>query len=98
MQQIKVLQNKYRQASVECDAMQPYKYIPEIIKELSTDMNEIEKIISKHNDTEVLKLCDSLKSEINTRLKYFRNKLENIPNKNYKDESDEEWVDKNKPN
>lgn len=98
MEEIKVLENKYRFVTVESDIATPYKYMPQTIRELSDDLKEIDKIISKSNDSEVKKLCERLKSKLNIKKKFFENKLENIPNKYYMEESDEEWVDANKPN
>ena len=39
-----------------------------------------------------------LKKKLNADLSYFQKKFDNIPNKNYLKESDEEWVDQNMPN
>ncbi len=69
-----------------------------MIKELSKDINEIDKIISENSDTAVFKLCDALKLKISESLKMFQKKMEIIPNQMYLQESDEEWVDENMPN
>lgn len=96
MDKIKALESKYRFA---CEVWEtPYKYIQGTIKELSTDIEEIDKISAKNTDTEVLQICASLKSKLNTLLKSYKVKLENIPNQHYLEESDEEWVDVNRPN
>ena len=97
MEEILSLQNKYRFVTVASDMATPYKYIPQAIKELMEDLEKIEKIISKNKDGEVYKLCDRMKSKLKTKKLYFEEKIRNIPNKHYMDESDEEWVDRNKP-
>lgn len=95
MVKIKTLQTKYQQVS--SDTLVPYKYIPETILELSKDLTEIERIISDNKDSEVLKACEILKTKLNASLAYFKPKMTNIPNINYLDESDEDWVDENMP-
>lgn len=72
--------------------------MPQTIRELSDNLDRIQKICSKSKDTEVKKLCDRLTSKLNTKKKYFEKKLESIPNVHYMEESDKEWVDANKPN
>lgn len=75
MEEIKLLQNKYRfDSDVESDAT-PYKYMPQAIRELSADLKEIKKIISKSNDSEVKKLCEQLISKLNTKKTYFEKKF-----------------------
>lgn len=96
MDAIKAFEAKYRQISVSTDVTLPYKYIPAMIDELSNDLKEIDKILSEAKDIEVSKFGDSIKLKINTRLYFFKNKLHSIPNKEYMEESDEEWIDKNK--
>lgn len=97
MQQINVLTNKYKFVTVQSDSIVPHKYIPETITELKNDIEEIDKIISNENNAEVLKASTVLKSKLNSSLNFFESKLDRIPNLNYMDESDEEWVDDNKP-
>ncbi|KAJ6647610.1 hypothetical protein Bhyg_02833 [Pseudolycoriella hygida] len=58
---------------------------------LLNDIKELEAIVSEEPD--IVKLCKDLKSKINARIAYLRNKLENIPNSKYLDESDEDFVD-----
>lgn len=96
MEAIRELQNKYRYALLATDIVDtPYKYIPGTIKELSGDINKIEEIIAQTNDAEVKKECVLLKRKLNTSKAQFEQKLAKIPNKNYMEESDEEWVDEN---
>lgn len=97
MEKINVLTNKYKFVNVETDPEVPYKYLPQSIKELKQDIKEIDKIISDENNGAVLKACKVLKSKLNFSLKFFEKKLDGIPNLNYMDESDEEWVDNNLP-
>lgn len=54
MQEIQILHTKYRQAT--SDAMLPYKYIPQSIREISADIEKIEKIAAENDDTKVLRL------------------------------------------
>lgn len=98
MDEIKSLQNKYKFVTVADDILTPYKYIPETIKELAADLTKIDTIISSTKDIEVIKMCTFMKSKLNTKKKFLEEKLTNIPNKHYMDESDEEWVDANMPN
>lgn len=96
MEDIKVLQGKYKFACSD-DSIE-YKYIPETIKELSKDLAIIDGIIKTNKDEKaVLNLCKSMKRQLSASLKYLKDKLENIPNLNYLDESDEDWLDENKP-
>lgn len=70
----------------------PYKYISATIRDFLKDLKELEATVSK--EPEILILCETLKSEINGKIDYLRNKLENIQNPKYLNESDEEFVDK----
>lgn len=90
------LESKYRFAIPDQAVL--YKYIPENIKELSQDLKKIEEIVSQKPNSEVLNLCNSLKLKLSDSLKYLTEKLQNIPNKNYLEESDEDWVDEHMPN
>lgn len=92
------LEQKYSQASKSTDAALPYKYIPGSVTEISNDLKRIKDTISTTKDTKVQKLCKSMQKKLEEQLQYFENKLKNIPNKNYMQESDEEWVDENMPN
>lgn len=94
MEKIKELEKKYRDADDASETL--YKYIPDTIKILTNDIKEIKKIISEH--TEVLKLLEEMKEKLSKSLQAFQTKLDNIPNKHYMEESDEEWVDQNMPN
>lgn len=71
METIKSLESKYSQASKSTDASLPI--------ELSNDLNKITKVISDTKDTNVLKLCDSMKSRLSERLKFFQEKLKKHP-------------------
>lgn len=94
MEKIKALKSKYQFAIPAFDT--PCKYIPDTIKALETDINEIHKIISDHS--ELSKLCNSLTDKLKKFLQTFKTKLANIPNPNYIEESGEDWVDENMPN
>lgn len=96
MEEIQLLKSKYRYVSVK-DSSMPHKYMPREIKELSEDINKIEIILSNNTDSEVNRMCDEMKYKLTTIKDYFVRKLENIPNKYYMEESEEEWVDANKP-
>lgn len=93
---VKQLENKYKFA-VSDDTIE-YKYIPETITEISKDLKIVEKIIGESNDEEVLRISQSLKSKLTESCKFLTKKLENIPNKYYLVESDEDWIDENHPN
>ncbi len=95
MEQIKILTTKYAQTDVKTDIALPYKYMPQIIKELTTDIEKIEKVIEGENNSSVLRQCELLKIKLHAKLNFFTNKLTSIPNKKYMEESDEEYVDKN---
>lgn len=97
MEGINLLTNKYKFVTVQSEHAVPYKYIPGAIKELKDDIKEIDKIISDETNATVLKSSEELKAKLNTILRFFEIKLERIPNLNYMDESDEEWVDRNMP-
>lgn len=79
------------------DSTLPYKYMPQEIKELSKDINNIDLILSTNTDTDVKKMCTDLKRKLTESKNYFQTKLAKIPNIHYMEESDEEWVDENKP-
>lgn len=68
MDEIKILTNKYAQYNVQRDRALPYKYLPDIIKELTTDILKINIIIERENDTFVIRECDLLKVKLNSRL------------------------------
>ncbi len=69
MDEIKILTNKYAQCNVQTDRALPYKYLPDIIKELTTDILKINIIIiERENDTFVIRECDLLKVKLNSRL------------------------------
>lgn len=71
MEEIKSLQNKYKFATIAADITTPYKYIPQEIKELSDDLKNIDTIMSKTKDMEVIKLCKFLKSKLYVKKKFF---------------------------
>lgn len=79
------------------DSSLPYKYMPQEIKELSQDIKNIETILSNNTDPHVKQLSEELVPKLTTSKTYFEKKLANIPNQQFMDESDEEWVAANKP-
>lgn len=97
MEEIKKLSNKCARTDSQTDSALPYKYIPDTIRELSEDIKKIVEIINGQSDPSVLKECEFLKSKLDSSLNFFETKMKGIPNWNYMDESDEEWVDKNMP-
>lgn len=70
----------------------PYKYLAATIAEYLNDIKEIDSIVSEEGN--ILNLCKTLKSQINSKIDYLKKKLDNIPNPKYLEESDEEFVDK----
>lgn len=99
MDEIKTFQNKYKFVCSDDDDSIPYKYIRDTINELSADIKKIETITIESKDhKEVLLLCNDIKLKLSASLKFLENKLKNCPNKNYLNESDEDWVDEYMPN
>lgn len=91
MEEINSLVNKYRYARLDIE----YKYIANTIKELSTDLQKITKIETENkSEKKVCDLCVSIKEKLNYHKSFLTNKLANIPNVKYLEESDEEFVDK----
>ncbi len=93
MEKINVLTNKYKYVTLETDLSLPYKYLPEIIKELKADVKQINKIITNEKNSEIVKASNALRTKLNSRLFFFEKKLSELPNINYIDESDEDYVD-----
>lgn len=91
MEKIRAIERKYLFARLDIE----YKYIPECIKELSADLPKISKILSENKSNKVVcDLCEKMTKKLEEQLKLFSNKLANIPNVKYLEESDEEYVDK----
>lgn len=97
MEQINLLTSKYAQTDVQTDSTLPYKYIPDILKELISDMIKFNKICDEESDSKIVKKCEILKSKLHSMHTFLKTKMEAIPNKHYMEESDEEWVDQNNP-
>lgn len=90
MEKIKAIREDHR-LSFSIDLI-PYKYLSQTIRDYNQHIKDIESIVS--DDSEVVKLCEIVKTEISAKIKHLQDKLQAIPNPKYLDESDEEFVDK----
>lgn len=97
LQEIHSLKEKYAFVTKSLVAGTPHKYLPQQIRELCVDIGKVTDYRKTNNDVKSRMMCDDVESFLVEKKLMFETKLKNIPNKHYMEESDEEWIDENKP-
>lgn len=76
MNEVRQLQSKYKYNN---DDLVPDEYVSEHIKDLSSEISNIDRIISRNKDNkELVTACENLKKTLNLRIECNQERLESI--------------------
>lgn len=91
MFKFKQIDTKYKSRIYDVDDLVPFNHIKESIKELSLDINKIERIILENKDKDIVcvRLCAKLNAKLRYKRDYFEKKYENIQHLNRNEDKDD---------